>query len=448
MISRASLPGVALVLLLAGTTGCARRTARRTTQPPTATAPTATAVVPAPTPGSPTQTAAQRPSLVQATLIAPGSPPFHLRAVITERGDPTSRTDVEIFWMARGKWRRTIQSQTEFSQTLIVNGDRIYEQDSDGYFPLWSQTLVIVMVDPKPVLDAFKPGDRLMTKANGASDESGIVCFPDNPKTCMSGPTGLVETVNAAGHSVDFTNYQDFQGKRVARVLIYHVDPGDSYKAQVTELTELKNPDPGLFSIPETTSENQRIDSVILSEAELRRLALEPTEIIWPQVLEDNRTQGETSYYVSLDRSGQVREVLPLSVAIERADDSARRQIMKWKFKPVLKDGIPVQAEAVFNFHFNTRAYGPASPLSDAEVRKLASNVVDPAFPAGAAPGSTFTVSVAVDADGTLIESIAGDGPHELYQPCSQAIGKWHFSPILEDGKPCPYRARITCRVP
>jgi hypothetical protein len=152
---------------------------------------------------------------------------------------------------------------------------------------------------------------------------------------------------------------------------------------------------------------------------------------------------------VSVDRSGQVAEVLPLSVAIERADGSARRQIMKWKFKPVLRDEVPVQAEAVLNFDFNTRAYGPPAPLTDAEARKLASTIVEPVFPAGMAPsGSTYTFSVAVDEAGNVVEIIAGDGPHELYALSFQAIGKWRFSPLLEDGKPRPYRAQVTFRVP
>jgi|ERR1700683_727992 hypothetical protein len=180
-----------------------------------------------------------------------------------------------------------------------------------------------------------------------------------------------------------------------------------------------------------------------------RGLAQQPLEIIWPQVLEDNNTTGETSYYVSLDRSGQVREVLPLSVAIERADDSARRQILKWKFKPVLRDGAPVQAESILNFSFNTRAYGPASPLTDEEVRKLATNIIDPGFSEGTAPsGSTLEIRIAVDEEGNIIESMAGDGPHAMYQSCSKAVGKWHFSPIMEDGKPHPDRTKVICRAP
>jgi len=385
--------------------------------------------------------------VVQATLTAPGGTPFYLQAEITERSDPSEYVEVELTWVAPDKWRRRIQS-AEFSQTLIVNGDKVFEEDSDDYFPLGIQSLVTAMVDPKPVLDAVRPGDRVMTKANGTADESGKMCFGPNAKMCVTSRYGLTETVGAPGRSVTFTDYQKFKDKRVARMLTYQIDPSDSLQANITTLGELKKHDEDRFLITDPTPLQKQIRSVVVPQAELRDLALQPTEIIWPQVLEDNRTEGETSYYVSMDRAGQVREILPLSVAIERADDSARRQIMKWKFKPVLRDGVPVQAEAVLNFHFNTRAYGPASPLTDAEVRKLVPNVVDPVFPAGAAPGSTFTIAVAVDSEGQLIESIAGEGPRELFQPCSQAIGKWHFNPIVEDGKPLPYRAQITCRVP
>jgi hypothetical protein len=115
----------------------------------------------------------------------------------------------------------------------------------------------------------------------------------------------------------------------------------------------------------------------------------------------------------------------------------------------VLRNGVPVQAESILNFSFNTRAYGPPSPLTDEEVRKLATNLIDPIFPEGTAPpGSTFEILISVDQEGNIIESMAGDGPHAMYQPCSKAVGKWHFSPIIEDGKPRPYRAKVICRVP
>ena len=383
------------------------------------------------------------PRVEQATLIAPGSSPFYLQAVITERGDPDERIEVEMSWVAPDKWKRTIRS-AEFSQTLIVNGDKVFEQESDDYLPLAIQVLTTAMVDPKPIIAALRPGDVARTKANGGSDESGRVCFG---KMCFKRGIGLVETVAGPGRSVTFTDYRPFKNKRVARQLSYQIDPGDSYQARVTTLGELTS-DNTEFAIHEPTPKEKQIRCMILAEAQLRALALQPTEIIWPQVLEDNNISGETSYYLSVDRTGQVHEVLPLSVSVERADDSARRQIMKWKFKPVMKDGVAVQAEAILNFHFDTRAYGPTKPLTDAEVRKLATNMREPVFPDGGLSGSPCSIRIAVDAEGKLIEQIPVEGSGDVALACMKAIGRWQFSPIVEDGKPRPYRGEISFRVP
>jgi len=177
-------------------------------------------------------------------------------------------------------------------------------------------------------------------------------------------------------------------------------------------------------------------------------LVLESHEIIWPQVL-DGATTGAATFYISVDRSGQVREVLPLHTANERTNDSARRQLIKWKFKPALKDGIPVQAESILAFTLNTRAWGPSAPLNDTEVRGLVSNAVEPVFPHGkVASGDSCSVMVAIDSEGYLIEAIPGTGTPGLFQACYQAISKWHFRPILQDGEPRPYRAEIKFQVP
>lgn len=383
--------------------------------------------------------------VVQPWLTQAGSTPFYLQGVITERGDPNEHIDVEVSWLAPDKWKRTIKSQ-EFSQTLIVNGERVFEKDSMDYMPLAIQVLTTAMIDPRPIVAAVRPDDHVITKANGRARDDGKVCFDSAGKMCGMSRTGLIEILDAPGRSVTFTEYRKFKDRRVARLITYKIDHGDSYELHINTLGELKS-DATAFSIAESTPREKQIRNVVVPEAELRGLALASTEIIWPQVLEDQRTTGETSYYISVDRCGKVREILPLSVVIERADDSARRQIMKWTFKPVMQDGVAVQAEAILSFHFDTRAYGPRNPLTDAEVRKLATDTVDPEFPAGSKSGETCNIRIAVDTDGRVIEQIAGDGSHELTMPCMSAIGKWHFSPVIENGQPRPYRAEVTFRV-
>jgi hypothetical protein len=385
------------------------------------------------------------PQLVEASLTTPVSTPFHLKATIAESGG-SDTAEVELLWVNPNKWRRTIQSPG-FSQTVIANGSEIFETDSSDYFPLSLRVLVEAMVNPQTILNLWRPGDPAFTKANGLSQESGAVCLTPNAKRCFQYPSGLAEFVGATGHSIWFTDYRKFKGQRVARQLIYRIDAGDAFTAKITKLDELKNPSPAVFSIDTPTPKRDQIQTADLTQAELQASALQPLEIIWPQVL-DGETSGDTSYYVSIDRSGQVREILPASVAVERADDSARRQIMKWKFRPILRDGVPVQADSLLNFHFDTRAYGPAEPLTDSEVRKLAKKIVEPLFPAGATSGASCSYRVAVDSEGYLIEAIANGCARDLSIPALKALQSWTFSPIIQDGQPRPYRGEVTFRAP
>lgn len=386
-------------------------------------------------------------NLVQGTLIAPGGIPFHLKAEITEGREQSPVGTVEMFWVSPDRWRRVIQSD-EFKQTLIVNGDKVSEQDSDDYFPLGLRTLVTAMVDPWPIVAALQPGDTVRTKANGFSFESGMMCFDPALRMCVMGRYGLMEELDAAGHSVEFMDYEKFHGQRIARRLIYQESVGDFMTEVVTELKELGHPDPGLFTVAEPTTVDKQIHVAVLREEELRGLAVHHPEIIWPQALDGAET-GEASFYVSIDPQGKVREVLPLRTANERTNDSAIRQIMRWTFQPPAKAGLPAQAEGILSFAINTREWGPKEPLTDAEVRKLAANPVDPVIPPGKyPPGTVYKLRIAVDADGNIIEEIADGGPPELFGPCDAALKQWHLRPVDENGQPRPYRAEVVFRVP
>lgn len=380
-----------------------------------------------------------RPILVQPNLTTPGSSPFHLTATITEIGDPNSKGEVEWFWAAPDKWRRTITTQ-DFSQTLIVNGDKTLDQHSDDYFPIGMERLITAIVDPEPLLNEWEPGKRAQTKANGASKENGVTCVA--PGMCLVSPQGLVETVGGTGYSVAFTSYRGFHGKRVARSVTYAVGVGEGLRAEVTKLEDFKPADAGMFEIAEPTPLDKQLRSATVTERELRALAVSAPEIIWPQVL-DGQTRGTAEFYIGVDETGQVREVLPVRTDNERSNDSARRQLGKWKFKPLEKNGVPLQSEGVLTFALDTRAYGPKEPLTDAEVRKLATNTVDPKFPDDAPAGGSCSLRVAIDEEGSIVEVIAGQGTPGLFGPCYDAIKQWKFKPIMENGQPRPYRAEI-----
>ena len=379
--------------------------------------------------------------LVQGTLVESGSPPFHLKAQIAEERDAPG-TFIEIHWLEPDRWRRTIQS-AEFSQTIVMNGNKVFEQDSQMYMPPEIATLLAAMTDPRQIIAALQPGDIVWTKANGISQESGAICLSPG-RMCLGTALGLMESVGAQGHRLDFTDYQKFHEKRIARRLTHTISVGDFYTAQITELEDLKSEDYGLFTVAEPTPPQKRLRVEILGEEELRSLATEAPDIVRPQVL-DGTVTGNSSFSVSLDTEGKVRDVQVLESANERSNDSAIRQIMRWKFKPATRDGFPVQAEGTLNFDVNTRAAGPKDVLSDAEARKLASNIVEPVVPAGSVPpGAVYKIWIAVDADGFVIEKIVYQAPHGVdFGTVDQALRQWQFKPLMMNGKPQPYRALL-----
>jgi hypothetical protein len=84
-------------------------------------------------------------------LTAPGSPPFHLKATIAELNSPDSdyKAEVEMYWVARDRWRRTLKSP-DFSQTIVVNDGKVVEQNQGDYFPLWLNQFVIAIFELAP----------------------------------------------------------------------------------------------------------------------------------------------------------------------------------------------------------------------------------------------------------------------------------------------------------
>ena len=396
--------------------------------------------------------AMDKPVIVQPVLVETGSRPFHLKATITEIDDPAAKTTIEMFWLSPDKYRRTIKSE-DFSQTLIVNGRAVFEENSEDYFPLDLQIVITALVDPRPVLDAYRPGDPLFTKANGKSKESGDICRSE--KVCghtllfWQASLGLNEIVGSLGREMEFTDYRDFKGRRVARLVFHRTGFGKSgLEAVVTELSELKNAPEDLFVVRQSTPENHRNHTAIFTPEKLRNFAAYAPEIIWPQTL-DGSEKGMAIFHVAIDQKGVVREVVPLRSDNERANESAARQIKTWKFMPVMDHDIPVEVETFLAFPMNTRAYGPPAPLGDKEARALATNIVEPKIPSGTAPsGATYTLRVAIDYEGRLIEVIGGEGEHKMNRFCYEALKEWHFSPFMENGQPRPYRAEISFRMP
>jgi hypothetical protein len=396
-------------------------------------------------------------AIEQSQLTLPGSEPFHLTASIVETTNPASeyKGEIEEYWVSPAKWRRTITSPG-FSQTLVVNGDKTYEQDKGDYFPWWLNDLATAIFDPVPLSEQLKQVNAQMARPSGSGSTAcsriqGKIGTPPAENSvylvlCFEGSHGLLDSIITPGYDASFKDYESFSGKRVARRVVIDPEPGTTIEAKVTNLSDLKSPDEAIFAIEQPTPSRERIKTVHLSDSNLRGLSLLTPDIVWPPV-RSGKTDGVVSLYISVDREGYVRETWPLTADNGDAQDAAREQVMKWQFKPATSEGISVQVEAAITLAFSTKIGNPIRILTDEEARKLAIKVVEPIFPPGTPKGTEVQIQIGVTLDGTVNgASNSFHAPTPLFMAAYGAVHQWRFRPYLKDGKPDIFGANIIFR--
>jgi len=406
-------------------------------------------------------------AIERSQITSPGSRPFVLRAKVLEATNPANtkyNAEIEEYWVASNKWRRTVKT-SDFSQTLIVNGEKTSEQLTGDYYPNWLRTIVAAIFDPgKPLqgVDLSRSSDnpfiggtkvcRRFTYMAGIAPVSNKVFS----SYCFDG--GLIESVGAPGYHASYTNYKNFAGKRVAHTIREYIESGTEVEATIDELAELKSPDESQFTVQETIAPLRTIQA---SEEMLRGLVVGPPDIAWPTVRSGSVT-GTLSLYVCLDRYGHIREIYELNSSNPGLSDVARDQVMKWQFKTATNQGVPVQLESILTFAFHTSIADPIPLLQEEEGQKLVLHRVEPAWPAGFAPmGTPVIVTLRVREDGECAgvvfiqtdEETKASGvlkPGKLYGVVSQlnpALQQWRFHPYVRDGKPTEFQVKITLHV-
>jgi len=330
-------------------------------------------------------------ALEQSALTGTNGRPFHLKVHLFESTNPSSpyHADIEEYWASPVQWRRSIDAP-EFKQTLIAGGGQISERNTGDYYPLWLKSFITALFDPIPKADQWNKLDAKITQITLPNGQRSDACARMKHKigsdmvnndafanVCFDG-AGLLKFVGSPGYSMEFHDYQHFGKKMIARRYQDDPEPGTELVANVVLLEELGNPDASLFSIGQSNPPEQRLQSVFVSQATIERAAEGQPALTWPPV-QSGKTTGLLSMYISVDRQGQVREAYPLNSDNAGLQDAARDQLLKWKLKPMTKNGSPVQAEAPLTFRFETTlAANPAQPAAQASSASAASDVVPP----------------------------------------------------------------------
>jgi hypothetical protein len=313
----------------------------------------------------------------KSTLDQPGTKPFHLKASFApsqERDRNTNRVgEVEIWWQSPAKWRREVRS-SEFHQIAIQNGDHRWEKNDGDYFPDWLRELVIAIVQPIPLsMDVLSK--RIKTAevrhlmgqtninwepttefSNQQADGKGVIALMDK--------TGLLLYADGPAFGGLYHDFKDFHGRMIA----YTVASGYvEVTARLSVLEDLGNVPEEFFNATATGGDAQPIETIVLSDAELRQNLLPGTQFVWPAV-KDGPLEGNVGTDIVLDRTGKVREMEATIAENPAVNDAAAAGFRAMQFRPFLKNGVPVQVVGRLNERFKTIRPPGVETLESAQV--------------------------------------------------------------------------------
>lgn len=391
-------------------------------------------------------------ALTTSSLTEEGKP-FHAVLVIGSAKSPYSGR-VEVWWAAKDKYKTVIVSPS-FSQTRIVNGADVMEANSGDYYPRWLENFVDAILNPIPMIENFRGrggavmlGPQIANSCMRRDDRrDGITDVMTWGDICFNGSKPHLQSVLTMNYGVEFGDWKSFGEKEIART--YKTDVRD-YQEIVGHLTTLEGlPDTPeeFFAVKTPTPADQQIRTAFVSTQKEESLTENAPTIDWPTVHE-GKTEGYMIVYARTDRSGQVRETAKHNSDQPGLEDFGMEQALRYKFRPLVLDGVAVQMEMPLVLHFTSKMADPLPMLTGQALLKQISGCDAKLVSEIPPSGRATPTDISVNEEGKLTGE--GYGPNvDVGSPAvlvkvKLALGlDCHFAPFLRNGTPWYYHGAL-----
>lgn len=380
---------------------------------------------------------------LKASSLTEEGKPFHAVLVIGTPGSPFSGR-VEVWWAASQKYKTVIASPA-FSQTRIVNGTEVMETNAGDYYPRWLENFVLAILNPIPVVENFRRrpaavmlGAKIVRSCLQRNDRpGGITDQMTWGEVCFKGSEPRIESVFSMTYNLTFDDWKSFGRKKVARTYKTDVLGYEEVVAHLTTLEDLRNVPDETFAVTAPTPPDQQITTTFVSTQKEESLIENAAKIDWPPVRE-GKTDGYMIVYARTDRTGQVRETAKHNSDQPGLEDFGIEQALRYKFKPLVVNGVAVQMEMPLVLHFTSKAADPLPVLRGEELLQQISGCDAKLVSAIPASGVTPT-HISVNEEGKL----TGEGFGPTVDPgvpavlitAHRAMGlECHFAPLTRNG--------------
>lgn len=379
--------------------------------------------------------------------------PFHAVLVIGNAKSPYSGR-VEVWWAAKQRYKTVITSPA-FSQTRIVNGADVMETNSGDYYPRWLETFVDAVLDPIPMKENFTGrggavmlGPQITNSCIQGDDRpGGITDVMTWGNVCFSGSEPHIRSVLTMNYSIEFGDWKSFGKKEIAHTYKTDVLDYQEITAHMTKLEELKDAPDELFLVKTPTPPDQQIKTAFVSIHKEEGLLENAPKIDWPTVRE-GRTEGYMIVYARTDRTGQVRESAKHNSDQPGLEDFGMEQALRYKFKPLVVNGVAMQMEMPLVLHFTSKLADPLPTLKGQDLLKQIKGCDAKLVSSIPASGRVTPTSISVNEEGKLTGEGYGPNvdvgsPAVLVRP-NLALGlDCHFAPLVRNGVATYYHGAL-----
>ena len=302
-------------------------------------------------------------ALRESTLGQAGAKPFHVRLEVNqEEGTPGDyAATIEETWATPDRWIRTVQAH-DLSQLTVMNESGFHVVTKGDYFPKWLRDFVTGLftlvpnpnrwnLSKAPLEHIELPNGARSSPCQHAEFELGDpplqqVNFATN---CFQPNDGLLEMAQSPNYTMEFKKYAAFGKLKIARELLEEPGRRVHLTGRITVLEEAKAVGAPAFDTPANAEGTNSLSSALLSTTELVSLAGGLPTLPWPNPIPGH---GMFTVWLSIDRSGRVREAHSLNSDESGIAADMSAQLVGRQWKPYVKDGLPVQSEGALVFAY------------------------------------------------------------------------------------------------
>jgi TonB family protein len=181
---------------------------------------------------------------------------------------------------------------------------------------------------------------------------------------------------------------------------------------------------------------------------------------VYPEAARTAHTEGTVEFSATVSKKGEV-SLLKFAKADEIFRQSAFEGVAQWKYKPFLKNGVPMDVAATITLHYSFNAAGEPQVQTKQHVdlnavpMKMGSNVTAPRVTFQVNPAFSeeerktklrgeVTVSLWVNEKGKPVQVhiVRGLG-NSLDQKSVEAVEQYKFVPAMQDGVPVLVKLNI-----